>query len=227
VRDGLWASLFAGHAGAAGYWYWERVAQESFYHEFSRVALAIERSGLLTRPNARPMQVIITGTSPAPLVFAPGRGYGPTETFTFHLPADVTPDKLAGLSAYQRGPDPRKPEVPPPSPLTLNFTAPVAAGVDWVQFGEFTFPDLGRTTQATAIGNENFVLARVTTLGDLRVVVDLQFSALGDGAYELTELDLDQGVVHESTVTIEGGTLRQWSPVHRVLGRDVVLVLRR
>lgn len=124
ARAGLWASVLAGHAGAAGYWYWDRVAGQGFSHEFTRVARVLERSRLPARTEARPMSMRVGGAKPAPLVIGAGRGWGPGGRTEFRLPEQATPRNLAQLSSFIRGPSPRHPEPVPPLVFHVTTAAP-------------------------------------------------------------------------------------------------------
>lgn len=291
ARDGVWASILAGHGGAAGYWYWERVEQQHFANEFTHAARALAWSRLPERADAKPMAVTLTGAKPAPLVVAAGRGWTQTTQYGFDLPDHATPSHLAGLSSYLRPTDPKKPGDTVP-PVVFRFTAPAdgqatlsltgtgargshlvvkldghevaapswpplpprdvaggprrphadlepitinyppgshvltldCAGPDWVQFRQITFSDLGRTSQAMAIGAADFALARVTsTENGVPAQLDLHFEGLADGAYTLDELNLDTGAETKRDITIASGTLRGWEATVR----DVVLVISR
>ena len=98
VRDGIWAGILSGHAGAAQYWFWDRVIEQGLEPEFTRAARALELSRLPERRGARPVPVEVRGASLAPLVISPGRGWSRTERVRFELPADATPEKLSELS---------------------------------------------------------------------------------------------------------------------------------
>lgn len=100
VRDGVWAGILSGHAGAAQYWYWERVVNLGLEPEFTRAARVLELSRLPERRDARPRMVEVRGAPRGPLVVAPGRGWGKTERYRFELPADAVPAKLVEWSAY-------------------------------------------------------------------------------------------------------------------------------
>ena len=104
VRDGVWAGLLSGHAGAAQYWYWDRVTKLGLEAEFTRAARALELSQLAARREARPLAVEVIGAAPGPLLVSPGRGWGATERYRFELPADAVPEKLVQWSAYLNSP---------------------------------------------------------------------------------------------------------------------------
>jgi hypothetical protein len=67
VRDGVWAGMLAGHAGAASYWFWERVWQLDLYSEFTRAAQILKLSQLPAHPQAQPVAVGIAGAKQPPL----------------------------------------------------------------------------------------------------------------------------------------------------------------
>jgi hypothetical protein len=100
VRDGIWAGIVSGHAGAAQYWFWDRVVKLGLVPEFTRAARALELSRLVERRDARPAAVVVRGAPRGALVVAPGRGWGRTERHRFELPEDATPEKLVQWSSY-------------------------------------------------------------------------------------------------------------------------------
>ncbi|MBK8478010.1 MAG: cellulase family glycosylhydrolase [Opitutaceae bacterium] len=100
VRDGIWAGLLSGHAGAAQYWYWERVVKLGLEAEFTRAVRALELSQLASRREARPLAVEVSGAAPGPMMISPGRGWGATERYRFELPGDAVPGKLVQWSAF-------------------------------------------------------------------------------------------------------------------------------
>jgi hypothetical protein len=130
VRDGIWAGMLAGHAGAASYWFWERVLQLDLYSEFTHAAQVLKISRLPAHPEARPVGVEIVGAKPAPLLVVPARGWGPSTRFHFDLPGDTTPECLAELSAMV---GPTQVGALAPRPLEFAFSAPVdgQASIVW------------------------------------------------------------------------------------------------
>ncbi|MFT3829663.1 MAG: hypothetical protein QM691_08165 [Opitutaceae bacterium] len=100
VRDGIWAGVLSGHAGAAQYWFWDRVQEQKLEPEFARAARALAWSQLAGRTGLKPVAVRIAGAPVAPLCLAPGRGWGATERYRYALPDDATPEKLAQWSSY-------------------------------------------------------------------------------------------------------------------------------
>ena len=121
VRDGIWAGMLAGHAGAASYWFWERVVKLDLYSEFAHAAQILKISQLPAHLPARPLAVEILGAKSAPLLVAPGRGWGASTRFHFDLPGDTTPDCLAELSSMIA---PSQAGELPPRPVEFGFTAP-------------------------------------------------------------------------------------------------------
>ena len=130
VRDGVWAGILAGHAGAASYWFWERVVKLDLYSEFAHAARILKVSQLPSHQPARPVAVEILGAKPAPIRVAPGRGWGASTRFHFELPGDASPECLAQLSSMilsaQAG-------EPAPHPIEFAFTAPAdgQASIVW------------------------------------------------------------------------------------------------
>lgn len=100
VRDGIWAGVLSGHAGAAQYWFWDRVLALKLEPEFARAARVLAWSQLPGRDGLRPAVVTITGAPAAPLRLAPGRGWEATERYRFELPEDAAPEKLELWSSY-------------------------------------------------------------------------------------------------------------------------------
>jgi hypothetical protein len=98
VREGIWAGILSGHAGAAQYWFWDRVLAQGLEPEFTRAARALELSRLAARSAARSVAVEVRGAPRAALAVSPGRGWSRTERVRFELPADATAEKLSELS---------------------------------------------------------------------------------------------------------------------------------
>ena len=130
VRDGIWAGMLAGHAGAASYWFWERVVKLDLYGEFAHAARILKISQLPAHLPARPVAVEILGAKPAPLAVAPGRGWGASTRFHFDLPGDARPECLTELSSMIV-PSPAAEQ--PPRPIEFAFTAPAdgQASIVW------------------------------------------------------------------------------------------------
>ncbi len=104
VRDGLWAGILSGHAGAAQYWFWERVTKLGLEPEFARAARVLALADFAAWPDRTPRAVVVSGAAAAPLVLAPGRGWGATTRHRFVLPADATPENLLQWSSYLQAP---------------------------------------------------------------------------------------------------------------------------
>jgi hypothetical protein len=130
VRDGLWAGMLAGHAGAAGYWFWERVVKQDLYSEFSHAARVLKISQLPAHPQARPVAVEISGARSAPLLVAPAGRRGASARSHFNLPGDATPACLTELASMI---GPSQVGEPAPHPTEFAFTAPAdgQASIVW------------------------------------------------------------------------------------------------
>lgn len=100
VRDGIWAGVLGGHAGAAQYWYWDRVEELGLRNEYKIASEILSRSRLSERPTARPVDLRIDAESGGVLDVRPGLGWGKTTKFTFNLPEDADPRQIARLSSY-------------------------------------------------------------------------------------------------------------------------------
>lgn len=133
VRDGIWAALLFGHAGASSYWYWDRVVRQNLAPEYTRAARILALSSLPSRTTIRPMAVEIAGARPAPLQVWPGRGWGATTRHRFELPREATPARLVELSSYLE-------------PATIDDKQRAGKPVEFA----FTAPDAGTARIALA-----------------------------------------------------------------------------
>lgn len=100
VRDGLYASLLANHAGAAQYWYWDRMERLKLYAEYERFARVQALAEPYDHPDAKPVAVSVETTARAPLAISPGRGWAPNEVSRLELPRDATIAQLGRLSGF-------------------------------------------------------------------------------------------------------------------------------
>jgi hypothetical protein len=144
--------MLAGHAGAAGYWFWDRVVKLDLYSEFTHAARALQISGLPARTEARPAAVEIIGARPAPLVVAPARGWGPSTRFRYELPADATPERLEELSSILAA-GPGSGPTPTVRPIEFAFTAPNSGRASVVLAG---LPAAGGGIRVSLDGQEVF-----------------------------------------------------------------------
>ena len=125
VRDALWSSLFAGHAGAAQYWYWDRVLAYSLYPQFARFTGFVSTHQL--DQGARPQVSTTTALcrSTGASNFTPGLGWGATTKFSYSLPTDLGNGALGNLSSFIQGSGNRNLM---PNPITFTFTSAQAGG---------------------------------------------------------------------------------------------------
>ncbi|MCW5941743.1 MAG: hypothetical protein KIS66_05900 [Fimbriimonadaceae bacterium] len=122
VRDGLYASLLANHAGAAQYWFWDRMERAKLYPEYERFARVLSLADPYEHPDAKPVELTVETAHRAPLIVSPGRGWAPSEVSRLDLPQDANIQKLgrlAGYFQYHRGGN----GAMFPEPLTVAFEA--------------------------------------------------------------------------------------------------------
>ncbi|MFQ3587100.1 MAG: cellulase family glycosylhydrolase [Fimbriimonadaceae bacterium] len=100
VRDGIWAGILGGHAGAAQYWYWDRVAELGLRDEYRIAADFLTKTRLPDRGSARPADVRVDLVRGGVLELRPGLGWGKTTKFVFDLPGDADPRQVGRLSSY-------------------------------------------------------------------------------------------------------------------------------
>lgn len=104
IRDGIYASLMAGHGGAAQYWFWDIVEKENLYSEFTVAQKAIRVSGWEAHPGGEIRWPSTTTEKRGDLVIRPGKGFSKSYLPTFDLPADSSPAALSRLSSYVQAP---------------------------------------------------------------------------------------------------------------------------
>ena len=129
IRDGIWGAFFAGHSGAAQFWYWDQMNKPGMYFEYKR---SINVLKLIGDPNTYKRQnVTVDSPKGATLKFVPGRGWEKSDTMTFNLPADA--EKAGQLSGYFQGTGHRDMQ---PDPVTVKFNAE-KAGEAKINVAEF------------------------------------------------------------------------------------------
>ena len=120
VRDGLWAGVFAGHAGAGQYWFWDRVHQHNLMPEFRVATRILEQSGFAERSTARPYRLRVSAPVGGDLTFSPAAGWTASTKFDFNLPQDATAAELLKLSGFFQSQTGNNRALQP-EPLTLRF----------------------------------------------------------------------------------------------------------
>ncbi len=121
IRDGIWAALFAGHAGAAQFWTWDQVASKNLRGEYKFATDILRSSGVLSKPVGRSVRPDLGVPKTSQWDGAPGLGWAKTTKTTFRLPEEA--GELSKLSAYIQGTNHREMM---PAPIRLQFVAPVA-----------------------------------------------------------------------------------------------------
>lgn len=120
VRDAVWSGLMAGHAGAAQYWYWDRVARQKLYPEFKKYAAFLEKHGLDQGVLFEPIKVALTSRKAGSVTFAAGQGWAATTQTRFQMPEDAASGALGKLSSFIQGPGKRDMM---PEPIQFAFEA--------------------------------------------------------------------------------------------------------
>jgi len=100
IRDGIFAGVFAGHAGAGQYWFWDEVDKRNWYGFLGRAADFLAASKRLEHPDAVPMPVRASTVERGPYTLSPGGGWEKSKTSAITLPGGDTPTAIAGLSSY-------------------------------------------------------------------------------------------------------------------------------
>jgi hypothetical protein len=118
VRDGLWSGLFMGHAGAAQYWFWDRVTRDNLFGEWKIARRFIDENRLTESPAkyVGGLQAEQGGD----LSLVPGVGWGPTKQTRFQLPESATNGDLGKLSTFVQGTGHRDML---PEPISFKFRA--------------------------------------------------------------------------------------------------------
>jgi hypothetical protein len=116
IRDGMWGAFFAGHSGAAQFWYWDQMNKPGMYGEYKRSINVLKGLG---DPNAFQRQKIaVVSPKGATLKLVPGRGWEKSEVMSFNLPEDA--EKVGQLSGFFQGTQKRDMQ---PEPVKVKFTA--------------------------------------------------------------------------------------------------------
>jgi len=126
LREGFWGGLLGGHAGPGAYWFWDRAYRDKLYPEYTRQSKILARAGFAQHPEAKPGVIEVSGAPAADLVFRPGKGWAPTERFTYDLPRDAATGALPQLSGYIQGAKGANRKMMP-EPIRLRFSASQAA----------------------------------------------------------------------------------------------------
>jgi hypothetical protein len=101
LRDGIWAGLLAGHAGAGQYWYWDVMDKPGMYDEIQRASEIFQSLGPIS--GFRPLVAKLDVETGGDLTIRPGRGWEATTKLAFQLPGEATPDKTGQLSTFLQG----------------------------------------------------------------------------------------------------------------------------
>ncbi|MFZ4509023.1 MAG: hypothetical protein ACOYON_15145 [Fimbriimonas sp.] len=118
IRDGVYSALFANHAGAAQFWYWDTVASLNLRGEFALARKLIDSSKILDAKGRQLIRPDLQAGQGGDLAFSPGLGWAPTTKFDFKLPQAASQD-MGQVSAYLQGTGHREMTK---EPLKFRFT---------------------------------------------------------------------------------------------------------
>ncbi|HEX8464838.1 MAG TPA: cellulase family glycosylhydrolase [Abditibacterium sp.] len=127
MHSGMWAGIASDAAGAAQYWYWDRVEQGNYYRHFAAASGFLKASDFAARDaknNLKPAFLKIATPQSGPLVLSPGGGWGKAEKTNFDLsnPADVA--AFGRAPGFLQGQNHRELN---PAPFTFRINVPQAA----------------------------------------------------------------------------------------------------
>ncbi|BCM93173.1 hypothetical protein IAD21_05061 [Abditibacteriota bacterium] len=124
MHSGLWASLFSDAAGAAQYWYNDKVEDSNLYHHFSSATDFLKAANFATidaKTPFHPAPVSIETPMRGPLFLSPGGGWENVTQSDFDL------SKAADVNAFGRFPrffQGQNHHDMNPNPLILHLNAP-------------------------------------------------------------------------------------------------------
>jgi hypothetical protein len=124
LHRALWASLMSRSAGAAQYWFWERVESDGLLPRYTAARGFLKQSGLLdAHHRMAPIDVTVDTPNRVPLRFGPGMGWAPSKQTKFAVNPGGLVQGLGGMSAYLQGPGANH-AMFPFAELLVHFDAP-------------------------------------------------------------------------------------------------------
>ncbi|MDR3688821.1 MAG: cellulase family glycosylhydrolase [Fimbriimonas sp.] len=99
VRDGIYAGILAGHAGAGEFWFWDQIDRAGLGPNYAAARKVIDESGLLEHEDAKPTAVWVDTPGKADLTLAAGGGWSKSTLTELDLPR-VDIRSLGGWSQY-------------------------------------------------------------------------------------------------------------------------------
>jgi hypothetical protein len=98
-------------------------------------------------------------------------------------------------------------------------------GGDWVHLSNFEFSGLAPQARATAFGESDWLLIRLTAAPGVETPPTVSLAALSgaDGTYDMETVDLDSGLAKTSAID-----LKQFAILDlKMVSKDEVLILKR
>lgn len=101
VREGLWASVLAGHHGAGAYWFWDRLLSEpDLYTEFRTMRAVLDAAPWISAQKGRRMTLSAETATKATRLLRPARGWAKTEAFEVDLTTGDGSEAMGKVSSY-------------------------------------------------------------------------------------------------------------------------------
>ncbi|MBX3110559.1 MAG: cellulase family glycosylhydrolase [Fimbriimonadaceae bacterium] len=192
VTGGVMAAALRGHAGAAQYWYWDRLGSSVPWETFKTVAAVAKR---LPHPLGLTMAHVVADRG-GDLVIAPGRGWEKSEASAFDLPADAEgalPGKLSSFLQGKAHPEMGSPTLEfrldenKPYRLSVHFAGSAQGGttvdayLDGKSVGSLTWPADGRgaKTLDVTVPSGRHVVKIVNAGADWAQIAQVRVEGLG------------------------------------------------
>ncbi|MEZ0326492.1 MAG: hypothetical protein ACAH95_11355, partial [Fimbriimonas sp.] len=112
-----------------------------------------------------------------------------------------------------------------PFPAGANVIRVENNGADWANMRSFEFTDLAPQVSAMVLGETDWMMARVMRVAGVEQLPTASLGGVpvGDGNYDLTVIDLENGDLTRSLVRVEKGSLSGY----KLTSPDSMLILKR
>ena len=109
----------------------------------------------------------------------------------------------------------------PAGPVTLRIEN---HGADWVRLNSFSLEKAGSQARASGVGESDWMLLRLTATGGVaNPTGNVTGLSIGDGTYNVTQVDLETGHITNSIMPINRFAMSDF----KLPGKDVILIFKR